>query len=218
MSNEKKGIVGLAVGVLKSPHATFEQIDEGDLMKGLLFVGVLVVLTVGSTVTYTRKIPIEVLIPQIGQTDTDVSGSTQNIITILGISNIVVALIGYVLPVFLIHGFATLTGAQGSLKKGLTMNAFASMPLVLQQLLRVFDAIIISSSSLTGYLLSKRAITGKLIIAIFNTNIFTVFGLATWFLIGYGVSANYGISRRKSLLFALLPYILFFALNYYFAG
>lgn len=218
MSNEKKGLVGLVAGVLKSPHATFEHIEEGDLMKGILLIGILAVLTAGSTVTYMRKIPIEVLIPQIAQTDPNALEGTQNIITIMGISNVLVTLIGYVFPVFLIHGVATFTGAQGSLKRGLTLNAFASMPLVLQQLLRVFDSIIISSSSLIGYLLSKRAITGKLIIAIFNTNLFTVFGVATWFLIGYGVSVNYGISRRKSLLIALLPYILFFALNYYFAS
>jgi hypothetical protein len=218
MSNEKKDLVGLAFGILTSPQATFPKINEEDLMKGFLLIGILAVMTAVSTATYMRKIPIEVLIPQIGQTEADSLGNTQNIFTIIWIANVIVTLIGYVFPVIIIHGAVTLTGGQGSLKKGFTMNAFASIPLLIQQLLRIFDSIIISSNSLTSYLLFKRAITRKLIITIIDTKLLTLFGLATWYLIGYGVSVNYGISRRKSLLLALLPYILFFALNYYLSG
>jgi hypothetical protein len=218
MSNEKKDLVGLAFGILTSPQAIFLKINEEDLMKGLLLIGILAVMTAVSTATYMRKIPIEVLIPQIGQTEADSLGNTQNIFTIIWIANVIVTLIGYVFPVIIIHGAVTLTGGQGSLKKGFTMNAFASIPLLIQQLLRIFDSIIISSNSLTSYLLFKRAITRKLIITIIDTKLLTLFGLATWYLIGYGVSVNYGISRRKSLLLALLPYILFFALNYYLSG
>ena len=218
MSNEKKDLVGLTFGILTRPQANFPKIDEEDLMKGLLLIGILAVLTAVSTATYMRKIPIGVLIPQIGQTEADSLGNNQNIITIIWIANVIVTLIGYVFTVIIIHGAVTLTGGQGSLKKGFTMNAFASIPLLIQQLLRIFDSIIISSNSLTSYLLFKRTITRKLIITIIDTKLLTLFGLATWYLIGYGVSVNYGITRRKSLLLALLPYILFFALNYYLSG
>jgi hypothetical protein len=136
----------------------------------------------------------------------------------MGIANVIVTIISYILPAIIIHGFAALTGGKGSLRKGFTMNAFASIPLLLQQVLRVFDSLIISSNSLTSYLLFKRTITNKLIIAVLDTKLFSLFGVATWYLIGYGISVNYGISRRKSLLIALLPYLLFFALNYYFSG
>jgi hypothetical protein len=216
MSETKKGFIGLVVGTLRSPQLTLEQINQDYLLKSLIIIVVLAILNMVSASIYISKIPIELYIPQIGQAGVDVSMVSQSFGTISAIMGIVRTTYSYVLPVLLIHIIATLTGGQGTLKRTFTLNGFASIPLIIQQLFRVVDSLVTSAKSLTSYQLYMLEINGRLLKILASMNIFTVFGIATLVLIGYGIAVNYGTSRRKGLIIASVPYALSFALSLYF--
>lgn len=216
MNDEKTGLMELSIGVLKAPQSTFKRINERNLVSGLIIINILGILKASSTALYVNKIPIELLIPEIGQAGADASRIAQNIGTISAIGGFLSVLVWYIITVFIIHGMGIITGDQGSIKKVLTMNGFASIPFILQQLLRFVDSIVTSPESLTGFYISKMAVTGIFMKSLVNTNVLTLFGVYTWLLIGYATSTNYGISRRKALIFSLVPFLVFFFYNYYF--
>jgi hypothetical protein len=212
MSENKKGFIGLVVGTIKSPQLTLEQINQDYLLKGLIIIIFLAGLNMVSTSIYISKIPMELYIPQIGQTSIDVA----RVRTISAIMAVVRTAYSYVIPVLLIHVIATLMGGQGTLRRTFTLNGFASIPLVLQQLFRIVDSIFTSTKSITNLQIYMTEINGRILKILASMNLFTIFGIATWVLIGYGIAANYGTGRRKGLIIALIPYALSFALSFYF--
>jgi hypothetical protein len=217
MSDEKKGLIELSIGVLRAPQSTFIRIDEKKLVSGLIIIILIGILKASSSALYVNKIPIELLIPEIEQSSADISRVTQNIGTISAIGGFLSVLVWYIVVVLIIHGLNTVTGKQGSIKNNLTMNGFASIPFALQQILRLVDSIITSPEILTSYHISKMAFTGNFLKSLTNTNAITLFGVYAWILMGHASSVNYNISRRKALGFSLAPYLLFFLYNYFFA-
>jgi hypothetical protein len=217
MNEEQIGLIEISIGVLRASQSTFNRIDEKKLISGLIIIIIIGVLRAGSSALYVNKIPIEVLIPEIEQSSVDISRVTQNIGTISAIGGFLSVLIWYIVVVLIIHGLNLLTGKPGSIKKTFTMNGFASIPFVLQQILRLVDSIITSPETLTNYYISKTAITENFLRSLTNTNTLTLFGVYVWILMGFATSENYVISKRRALSFSLVPYLLFFFYNYFFA-
>lgn len=218
MSEERKGFVELVVGVLRKPQETFQYVSERDLVRGLLIVFLMVVLAAASASTYMSKIPLEVLVPQIGQAGVDVSQVSGSMGLFAGIGVAVSILVGFAVSTLLMHGAATLTGGGGNMKRFFAMHGFAATPHVLNYVLRLADSFISSSSQLAGYFVANREIENGVLKAVVGTNLFTVFGLAALVYITYAVAENYQIGRRKAFIIALVPYILYVAINLFSPG
>jgi hypothetical protein len=218
MSEERKGFVELVAGVLRRPQETFQYVSERDLVRGLLIVFLMVVLAAASASTYMSKIPLEVLVPQIGQAGVDVSQVSGSMGLFAGIGVAVSILVGFTVSTLLMHGAATLTGGGGNMKRFFAMHGFAATPHVLNYVLRLADSFISSSSQLAGYFVANREIENGVLKAVVGTNLFTVFGLAALVYITYAVAENYQIGRRKAFIIALVPYILYVAINLFSPG
>ena len=218
MSEERKGFVELVAGVLSRPQEAFQYVSERDLVRGLLIVFLMVVLAAASASTYMSKIPLEVLVPQIGQAGVDVSQLGGSMGLFAGIGVAVSILVGFAVSTLLMHGAATLTGGGGNMKRFFAMHGFAATPHVLNYVLRLADSFISSSSQLAGYFVANRDIENGVLKAVVGTNLFTVFGLAALVYITYAVAENYQIGRRKAFIIALVPYILYVAINLFSPG
>jgi hypothetical protein len=213
MSEERKGFVELVAGVLRRPRETFQYVSERDLVRGLLIVVLMVVLAAASASTYMSKIPLEVLAPQLGQAGVDASQLGGSMGLLAGIGVAVSILIGFAASTLLMHGVATLTGGGGNMKRFFAMHGFAATPHTLNYVLRLADSFISSPSQLAGYFVANREIGNSVLKAVIGTNLFTVFGLAALIYITNAVAENYQIGRRKAFIIALMPYILYVAIN-----
>ncbi|MCW4051569.1 MAG: YIP1 family protein [Candidatus Bathyarchaeota archaeon] len=217
MNEENIGFVGKVSGVLRHPQESFSTISEDDLMKGLLIVLVTVVLAVASSSAYMSKIPLEVLVPQIaGVGDMSQIGGNMGLFAGIGVAFSVLA--GYVLSTLIMHGVANLTGGRGNMKRFFAMHGFATTPHLVNYLLRTIDAYTISSQSVVNYFVANREIGNKAVRALMNSGLTNVFGLAVLVYLTSAVAENYGVSRNKAFIIALIPYLLALALNYFGSG
>ncbi len=210
MSNEKTGFLGQFTGVLYKPRAIFSKMDEGDLIKGII---VMVVLAAYSSMLYMSKIPLSVLTPMLEGVDIGQFEGTMGIMA--GIGAGVTILFGWVAGTLLMHGLGRLSGGDGSMKLFFAMHGFASVPSLLNQLLRVVDASIMDSASLSSYFVTYRGISSKALKALLGTNLVNVWGLATVALLVIAAEENYGLSRTRAVMIVLLPSVVYFLLNYF---
>jgi hypothetical protein len=134
MSEERKGFFELVVGVLGRPRETFRYVSERDLTRGLLMVLLMVVLAAASASTYMSKIPLDVLVPQLGQAGVDASQLGGSMGMFAGIGVAVSILVGFAASTLLMHGIATLTGGGGNMRRFFAMHGFATTPHVLNYL------------------------------------------------------------------------------------
>ena len=132
-----------------------------------------------------------------------------------GVGAGITILLGWVAGTFLMHGLSRLSGGDGSRRTFFAMHGFASVPSLLNQLLRVVDASIMDSNSLAGYFVAYREIGSKVLRALIGTNLLNVWGLATVALLVIAVEENYGLSRTRSVMIVLLPSVVYFMLNYF---
>ena len=130
-----------------------------------------------------------------------------------GIGVAVSILVGFAASTLLMHGVATLVGGGGNMKRFFAMHGFAATPHVINYLVRLADSFISSPSQLAGYFVANRDIQNSVLKAFIGTNLFTVFGLAALIYIMYALAENYQIGRRKAFIIALIPYVLYVAVN-----
>ncbi len=212
MSDEKPGFIGQLTGVLYKPRMIFSTVDEGDLMKGLLVMFVMVLLAAYSSMTYMNKIPLSVLSPQLEGVDTSQLGGTMGLFA--GIGSGISIIVGWTASTLLMHGVGKLSGGNGSMKRMFALHGFASLPSLFNQLLRVIDASIMDSASVAGYFLASQNL-GKFLTAFVGANLFNIWGLATIGLLILAVEENYELSRTRSVLVVLLPSLVYFLINYF---
>lgn len=213
MSNEKPGYLGQVIGVLYRPQQIFNTVDESDLTKGLVVILLMVVLAGYSSMVYMNKIPLNVLAPQLESIDTSQIGGSMGIFA--GIGGGVTILLGWVAATLLLHGLGRLAGGNGEMKRFFALHGFVSVPGVLNQLLRVADASIMDAASLAGYYVSYRDIGSKVLKAFLGTNLVNIWGLATLMLLVNAIEENYGTTRNKAIMIALVPSVVYFAINYF---
>ena len=213
MSKEKSGFLGQFTGVLYKPRAIFSASDEGDLVKGLLVMFIMVVLAAYSSMVYMSKLPLSVLSPMLEDVDIGQFGGTMGVMA--GVGAGVTIILGWVAGTFLMHGLSRLSGGDGSMRTFFAMHGFASVPSLLNQLLRVVDASIMDSTSLAGYFVAYREIGSKVLRALIGTNLLNVWGLATVALLVIAVEENYGLNRTRAVMIVLLPSVVYFMLNYF---
>jgi len=217
MSDERRGFVELTLGVLRSPGEYFKYVEERDLPKGLIIVALMVIFAAASSSIYMSKIPLEVLVPQLGEVGVDVStvgdvAGSMGLFSAFG--SAVSVLAGWVISTIIMHGLATLAGGKGSLKRLFAMHGFAAAPHALNHVLRTVDAYVSSSQSIIAYYTANRDVSFKLLRAALNTNMVTVFGVAGLVYLSYAIAENYGVQRGRAAMIALVPVLLFFLVSY----
>lgn len=214
--SENKGIIGLVWNVLRNPEEGFDMVNENDLMKGIVIEAIIVILAVISTVWYTSKIPIEVLIPQLVGIDPATMPGNLRLLSGIGIG--VSILLGWILSTLLMHGLSHLLGGQGSLRKFFAIHGLAASPFLVNYLARTLDAYLISQGAAINYFLLNRGIESRFFKAVLDMNLLNIFGLYSLILVVVGLQENYELSRGKALLIALSPWLLYFVLNFFTSG
>ena len=132
-----------------------------------------------------------------------------------GVSSSITIIIGWVISTMLMHTLSRFSGGDGSLKRFFAMHGFASVPSMLNQLLRVIDSSIMDSSTLVSYFVTYREIDNKLLKSVLGTNLVNIWGLATIVLLVVAAEENYSISRSRANMIVLLPGVLYFFMNYF---
>jgi hypothetical protein len=211
--SEKPGFIGQLLGVLYRPREIFKTVDEGDLTKSVFVALLMVALAVYSTMTYMGKIPLDVLAPQLQGVDTGPMAGSMGAIS--GIAAGVSLLVGWVITGLVLHLLGKFSGGDGSMKRYFALYGFASVPSLLNQVLRVVDATVVDSASLIGYFVSYRDLSNKLVRAFIGANLMNVWALAGVALVSLSLQENYKVGGGRAILIALIPSLALFALNYF---
>ena len=193
MSETKKSFREKIFGVLRSPSTGFPQIEEDDLRKGILIIFIIGLLSSWAGIIYLRA---------------------RTMMPFLAIGGIVGAFTRWLITSVLILITAKILIGDGNTRRMLAMTAFASLPQLAQQLLRVVDASTISTVDLTALRAAVFPSTG-LIFKVMNqgVKVFNVFGLLTLALTVYAVSANYGSPNRRALTVSVSAYLAYVLLK-----
>jgi hypothetical protein len=193
VSETKKSFREKIFGVLRSPSTGFPQIEEDDLRKGILIIFIIGLLSSWAGIIYLRA---------------------RTIMPFLAIGGIVGAFTRWLIPSVLVLITAKILIGDGNTRRMLAMTAFASLPQLAQQLLRVVDASTISTVDLTALRAAVFPSTG-LIFKAMNQGIkvFNLFGLLTLALTVYAVSANYGSPKRRALTVSVSAYLAYILLK-----
>jgi len=212
MSENDKGFMSKIFGVITSPRRAFQDIEERDLRTGLLIVLLVAVLSAWAGITYFSK--TELNLQAAGQSGIDFETIKSRMMPFIAIGGIVSTFIRWLAPSLLVLLTAKVLVGEGSSRRMLAMTGFAFIPMAAQQLLRVLDAMTISSANLAAITASQLTSTG-LIGKIINQaiGVFTVFGLLTVLLNTYAVSANYEADTRKSATVTVTAYLIYVLLR-----
>ena len=230
MSENNKGFVSKIFGVITSPRRAFQDIEERDLRAGLLVVLLVAVLSAWAGMTYFSKMEpnlqaagqagplghggLGFFQPGAQDSQVDFEATRSRLVPFIAIGGIVGTFIRWLVPSLLVLLTAKVLVGEGSSRRMLAMTGFAFMPMAAQQLLRVLDAMTISSANLAAFTASQVNATG-LVGKILNQaiGVFTVFGLLTVLLNTYAVSANYGADTRKSATVTVTAYLIYVLLR-----
>ncbi len=212
MSENDKGFMSKIFGVITSPRRAFQDIEERDLRTGLLIVLLVAVLSAWAGITYFSK--TELNLQAAGQSGIDFETIKSRMMPFIAIGGIVGTFIRWLVPSLLVLLTAKVLVGEGSSRRMLAMTGFAFMPMAAQQLLRVLDAMTISSANLAALTASKLTLTG-LVGKMINQaiGVFTVFGLFSVLLNTYAVSANYEADTRKSAMVTVAAYLIYVLLR-----
>lgn len=212
MSEMRKSYVTQIRGALTKPREAFNDITGEDMRRAMMIVLAVVALSAVSKMLYLSKIPIQTLVPQLREAPVDPEMLQRNMATFGAIGGGINALAGWILPTLIMHGAATLIAGQGDLRRLFAMTGYASTPLVIQQAIRVVDALTISPEALARFVATNNEFTGVLKI-ILSMNVFTLFGLMALALKAYAVAANYPTTAKKGLAIASIPYLVFLGIS-----
>jgi len=209
------------VGVVTVPREAFERIEEGDLRRGILLILVISLLSAWAGATYFSKTEIDLSTLSSragpgGQSFFDRGGSTQTpdletiraqLTPMVAVVNALAAFTRWLTPSILLVIIAKILAGEGGAKRLLAMTAFASLPLLLQQVLRVIDSMFITSAELK--LLAATGLSGTGLVDRFlmqGLRVLNLFGIATLALTVLAMRENYGTSMGKASQVALIAY------------
>jgi hypothetical protein len=210
------------VGVVTVPKEAFEHIEEGDLRKGILLILVISLLSTWAGATYFSKMEIDLsgltsragpggpgFFNQGGSTQApDLEAIRAQMTPLVAAANALAAFTRWLTPSILLVLVAKMLAGEGSAKRLLAMTAFASLPLLLQQILRVIDSMIITSAELKQ--LAATGLSGTGLVDRFLTQglrVLNLFGLATLALTVLAIRENYGTATGKASQVVLLAYV-----------
>ena len=215
MSETKIGIRDQVWSCIRSPQKGFESVKAEDLWKGAVLILIVVVLSAYAGFNYASKTPLQLFFSSILSTPgpiprqaIDAEAFRKNFIIFSTIGNGLKVITGWLVTAVLLHIFANLLAGKGSLKRLLAQMGFASIPLVIQQVLRLIDALTISKETVLGIMASRsfgRTLALRFMNGMLTT--FTVFGIWATILTIIAVSINYESSNRRAATATILAYL-----------
>jgi len=133
-----------------------------------------------------------------------IEGMGNTVQIVVAISALVMTLLGWVLSSLIYHASAHLLGGKGDRNRMFALTGYASIPALIQQLLRFVSYWFLGQTAMTATTLPE------VLLGYFN--VFSVLGLV---LVGVAVMINYGVSGRKAAFVALIPTLLSLCLAVY---
>lgn len=218
MSEEKIGFLRQVWGCVASPRKAFESIQGEDLWRGMLLIIIMTLVSAWAGFMYTSKLPFN--LPEESEWPgghspyIDTEAFRRNIMTFSALNSGLRVVAGWLISSVLLHLFASLLVGKGSLKRMLALTGFASIPLIIQQLLRLIDAYTISREEITGLIAAR--FLGRTFVFQFMSNVlgvFTVFGIWSFALTVVAVSVKYKSSVKRSSASAVVAYLVFILLR-----
>jgi len=215
MNEKKTRIIDQIRNSMRSPIKGFVSITEKDLWKGAFIILLVALFSAITSFNYTSKSPFQLPLdsasnaaPSFGPQSINPETVRGNFILLSTVRDGLKAITGWLVTGVIIHIFARLLGGNGGFKRLLALTGFASIPQVLQQIIRLIDAYTISRETLIS-LITVQAITKSLpdrfISQVITT--FSIFGIWTFALTIIAVSANYKYSKGKAATATIIAYL-----------
>ncbi len=168
-------------------------VTEKDMMKGAAII-ILTGLFSGAA-AYSAASRLEI---------PGLSGMGGTIGAVSAVGSVIGALIWWVVATLIYHAAAHLLGGKGDRNRMFALTAYASIPTLVQQVLRFVGYWLLGITPLTT--------TNVVELLVDYFNVFTIIGLV---LVGMAVMVNYGLTARKAAVVALIPTVLSLALGLY---
>jgi hypothetical protein len=188
-------------GRFTSLKVWLSQITEKNMLKGAAIVALTGILA--AVVAYSNATMIEA----------SIAGVSGLIKTMSAVTALIWTLLGWIFSSLIYHAGASVLGGKGSLKRAFTLSGYASIPLLLQEILRFTYYVVFSQ-------LPSASATVNILTLLVDR--FTFFKVACLILTGVAVTLNYGVSGRKAAFVTLLPTLISIAfillLTQYFGG
>ena len=204
MSEKLSGKLGLIedfIRCLVSPRSSFRSLlEKPNFLRATGLILVIAIVAALASFNYMSKLPLNSL-PQ------------QPPPGLLGILGAILALIGvfgtWLIGSALIHVLSSILKGNGAFGSILTLVGYASLPLLIQQLLRLADSFVISPEGVlqfAAFQVSAGSFGGIIANAAINT--FTVFRVWSMILIVIATRENYKMSTTKSAIAVVLSFVL----------
>jgi hypothetical protein len=165
----------------------FSQITEKNMLKGTCIVTLTGILA--AVIAYSNAIRIEVPIAGAGGIIKNISAATALILTLLG----------WILSSIIYHAGASILGGKGSLNRMFALSSYASIPLLLQEILRFIYYVVMGQVPLASSTINILTLI---------VDHLTFFNIASLVLTTVAVMLHYGISGRKAAFVSLLPILI----------
>ena len=201
--SQKSSFIRDIIGRLASPQSSFKLIlEKPSLMKATALILTIAIIAAWASLNYTSKLPsLEGLVPGQG-----IPVDPEQLRPALAIMSAVTALTGilgtWLASSALVHGFSRALRGNGTFKSMLTLAGYASIPLLIQHVLRLVDSFMISQEALQ--LATDLQMS---VIAEAAVGIFTIFGIWSMILLIIAARENYKISTAKSTAATILSFI-----------
>ena len=208
--NKRSDFIRDIIGCLISPRSSLKSImEKPSLKKATVLILVIAIVAAWASFNYREKLPLQLpVIP--GQGTPVGSGQFTQVIVIMGALMALIGIFGtWLISSVLIHGISRPLGGKGAFKSMLTLAGYASVPLLLQHVLRLADSFMVSQEALqlTATLqISTDPLLNSIAGAVID--VFTIFRLWSIVLLIVAVRENYKISTVKSMVAVVLSYIL----------
>jgi len=227
MSEEKRGFINQIWGCMASPRQMFKSIEGEDLRKAMALILILAAVSALAGYGYASELPVT-MPERFGPSgrsgsptrfgpprqSIDLQAFRRSILVFRALRDGLSAVAGWLVLSVVLHLSASMLAGKGSLRRMLALTGFASIPLILQQLLRVIDAYTISGQALLSVAAAKTSgqpLISRLLNEAFA--VFTVFGLWTFALTIVAVSVNYRVSIKRATFASAFAYLVFILLR-----
>ncbi len=215
MNETETGLFYQIRNSIRSPMKAFKSIREKDIWKGAFIILLVALLSAIASFNYTSKSPFQPPLdstsnasPPFGPQSTNPEMIRGNFIILSTVRDGLEAITGWLVTGVIIHIFAGISGGNGGFKRLLAITGFASIPQILQQIIRLIDAYTISRETLTSLITVQainRSLQDRFISRVVTT--FSIFGIWTFALTIIAVSVNYRHSKGRAAAYTILAYL-----------
>ncbi len=218
------------IGIIVSPKTGFQSIYENDLRYGILVVFIVSIFSAWAGTAYFMKTELNMPFTsqsgpfsqghagffQQGAQDSQINYDIlrNRLMPLIFLGGFLGEIIRWLLPSILVIIVGKFLIGDGNSRRMLVMTGFAFLPMLLQHLLRLIDALTISPTSLSVFNASQLPSNNFFWkIVIHSINVFTVFGLFNVLLNIFAVYQNYETKISRATNVTILSYFIYILLR-----